>query len=263
MRWSYDLCGAEPIERFVPVFDAALIDIGELLELGTTGPDSNADQGLSFVTGATFVDVLGISLMARNTSGPDPLSNPALPGDTISVAAVYATNAAGPAFNKAIINPFAVYLAEYDQADTMTAASSSTTTFTVTSLEDNIDGGWIFLVTGSPSGNIGSLRFLTASASGSATMDSALPSTDTGSTAIKILPVHHQLVDPNAASTGLTTTAAANSNAEATIIENWITSDSHPFERLRRPSHAALDSLSNAKFFAELNFTDHVYNRLD
>jgi hypothetical protein len=262
MRWSYDLTGAEPIERFVPVYDAALIDVGELLELGTTDPDSNADQGISFKTGSTFVDVLGISLMARNTSGPNPLRNPALPGDAVSVAAVYATNTAGPAYNKAIINPFAIYLAEYDQTDAITAASSSTTTLTVTSLEDDIDGAWIYIVTGSPAANRGSLRFLTASASGSCTMNSALPATDTGSTLIKILPVNHRLVDPNAESTGITSAAAAASNAECTILENWIRSDSHPFERLRRTKHQGLNDLSNAKFFAECHFTDHVYNQL-
>ena len=45
-RWHYDLTGAEPIFMEMPVYDSSNLDNGELLQLGTTDPDSGADEGL-------------------------------------------------------------------------------------------------------------------------------------------------------------------------------------------------------------------------
>jgi len=259
MRWFHDLYGAEPIERYVPIYDAALIDQGELIMLGTTDPDSGADHGVAFVTATTAssaeaIDALGISLMKRNTTGPDPL----ISGDTVSVATL--PDVANPPYNKAIVNPGAVYLAEYDQADTMAVASTSTTTFTVTSLEDDIDTAWIFMVTSAVTGDAYNLRQLTASASGSATMDSALTGgNETSGTAIKILPVNHKTSDLNAAGTGLGTNAAIGSGVALTIIENFLRDDGISFQPLRARSHRGLDLTSKAKFFAAIAMLDHIY----
>lgn len=263
MRFLYDLTGAEPIERFVPVYDAALIDQGELVMLGTTDPDSAADHGVAFVTAVTgssaeAVDALGISLMARNTSGPLPTS-PALSKDTTSVATLPDT--ANPPYNKCIINPFAVYSAEYDQADTAAIASSSTTTVTITSLEDDIDTGWIFVVSATVTGNAYNLRQLSASASGSATMDSAFTGgNETSGTAIKILPVNHQLTKLNAAGTGLGTDAGAGSGVALTIVENFVQDDGVALTPLRAAKHRGVDLTSRAKFFAAIAMADHLYN---
>lgn len=259
MKWFYDLNGAEPIERYVPVYDAALIDIGEMLMLGTTDPDSNADHGVAFVTAfvasnAMCVDCLGISLQKRNTSGPYP----AVTGDTVSVATLPDTS--NPPYNKAIINPGAVYLAEYDQTDTMAVASTSTTTFTVTSLEDDIDTGWIFMVTSAVTGNDANLRQLTASAAGSATMDSALAGgNETSGTAIKILPVNHKTVDLNAEATGLATDAAINDCISLTNMENYVKDDGISFQPLRARKHRGLNLTNNAKFFSAIAMLDHIY----
>ena len=259
MKWMYDLYGAEPIERYVPVYDSALIAIGELLMLGTTDPDSNADHGVAFVTAfvassAMCVDALGISLMRRNTTGPDPT----IVGDTVSVDAL--PDIANPPYNKAIVNPGAVYLAEYDQTDTMAVASTSTTTVTVTSLEDDIDTGWIFMVSATVSGNDANLRQLTASAAGSATMDSALHGgNETSGTAIKILPVNHKTVDLNAEGTGLATDAAINDCISLTNIENYVADDGLSFQPLRARKHRGLELTGNAKFFSAIAMLDHIY----
>lgn len=259
MRWFYDMYGAEPIERYVPVYDAALIDLGELVMQGTTDPDSGADHGVAFVTAVTgsnaeAVDALGISLMSRSTTGPNPTIN----GDTVSVATL--PDVANPPYNKCIVNPGAVYLAEYDQADTMAVASTSTTTVTVTSLEDDIDTGWIFMVSATVSGNDANLRQLTASASGSATMDSALTGgNETSGTAIKILPVNHRLTKLNAASTGLGTDAAAGSGVALHVVENFVADDGLSFQPLRARKHRGLNLTGNAKFYAAVALLDHVF----
>src|SRR3990172_2462999 len=150
MKWSYDLSGAEEIQRDVPVYDASAtvaFAIGELLMQGTTDADSSTDGKQAFVTGYTgdnaeVVRALGICM------------------ETVADGTAYAGSTNGFAYAKAIINPFAVYKAEYSQDTVLTAVSSSTTTFTVTRLEDDIDGSWIFIVTGSPAGNTGSLRYI-------------------------------------------------------------------------------------------------------
>jgi len=263
MKWHYDLTGAEPIERYVQVYDAALIDLGELVMLGTTDPDSNADHGIAMVTAYTgssaeAVDALGISLMARNTSGPNP-NSAATSGDTVSVASL--PDVANPPYNKCIINPFAVYLAEYDQADTLAIASSSTTTVTITSLEDDIDTGWIFVVTAAVSGNDANLRQLSASAAGSATMDSAFTGGDeTSGTGIKILPVNHRTTDLNAAATGLGSNAAIGSGVSLHVLENYIQDDGWSLQPLRARRHRGLDLTGNAHFFADVALLDHLYN---
>lgn len=259
MKWLYDLYGAEPIERYVPVYDAALIDIGEMVMLGATDPDSNADHGVAFITAAvasnaSCVDALGISLQKRTTSGPDP----AIVGDTVSVATLPDT--VNPPYNKCIVNPGAVYLAEYDQADTMAVASTSTTTVTVTSLEDDIDTGWIFMVTSAVTGNDANLRQLTASASGSATMDSALAGgNETSGTAIKILPVNHRLVKLNAEATGIGSDAAAADNVSLHVVENYVADDGISFQPLRARKHRGLNLTNNAKFYSAVAMLDHVY----
>lgn len=96
---------------------------------------------------------------------------------------------------------------EYDQTDTMAVASTSTTTVTITSLEDNIDGSWLYAVSGTGAGR---LAFLTASASGSATSKTAT-GWDSTTVVIKILRFGHQLAKLNTAATKIGTDAAAGS----------------------------------------------------
>lgn len=251
--WHYDLSGAEPIIRDMPVYDTALIDLGEFLMLGTTDPDNNADHGVSFITAYTganteLVDALGIANEKRNTSS------------TVSVATL---PGAGDNLSKCIINPGAVYLTEYDQATVMTVASTDSTTITITNLEDDIDTGFVYIVAGGTgaSGNTGSLRMLTASASGSATMAAALTTTESGGdgTAIKILPKFHRLSTLNTAATKILSEAAAGDGVKLCIVENYIRSATHELQPLTYSDHRNLNSLSRAKFYADVKLLDHIF----
>jgi hypothetical protein len=180
-KWSYDITGAEIIMRDVPVYDAATIAQGEFIMLGTTDPDSGNDEGISFVTGynATaanqMIDGLGISLETVTTA-----SSP-------SVASGYSTTT-GPCYAKAIINPFAIYMVEQSlaAADDVAITSTSTTTLTVPSLQDDIDGCHVYFPL-TQTGVKGSLRLITAAASGSCTMDSALVTTGGASDTIVLI----------------------------------------------------------------------------
>lgn len=244
--WRYDLAGAEPIIRDVPVYDAsstAAFSLGEMLVQGGTDPDSNADCGVAFVTGygSTSHRMLGITqeLLANGSTaynGAFPLTQ----------------------YIKAIINPFAIYLLEYDQTSVLTATSTSSTTITIGSFEDDLAGGWLFSITGSPTGNSKVLRMLTADG----TISTAMPATDTGSTFIKILPVNHALTQFNAVATALGTTAAAGGGLQMRVVENYINSDEFPMAPLRLATHGGKGVLSNAKFYSEIVIIDHIYNAL-
>lgn len=268
MRYTRDyVTGSQvPTIKSVPVYDATTLAHGELVMLGTTDPDSDADHGVAFVT--AFLDdsaneaqdALGIINDRRGASGFTAEG----PNDPVTVSGL--PDIAAPPYLKAIVNPFAVYLAEYDQADTMAVASTTTTTITVTSLEDDIDTGWIFMVTATVSGNDANLRQLTASASGSATMDAALTGgNETSGTAIKILPVNHRLVELTDDALGIGTDAAAATGARLMVIENYLKDDGIPFQELSYAnsiSHRGKDLSGNARFFAEIIMLDHVFNNL-
>lgn len=261
MRYHYNLNSPddEPIVRDMPIYDAALLANGELLMKGTTDPDSGADQGIALVTAVT-----GSSAEAVNCVGilQDSRWNPNVQGiysQNVAPANVPATATNGPFYGKVIINPSAVYLAEYDQADAIAITSTSTTTLTVGSLQDDIDGSFVYFV-GTHTGVTGSLRALTASASGSATMDSALLTTGVGSdTIIRTLRPLSATTNLNAAATGLTTTAAINSGVSLRVVENYMQADNHPFEPLRKATHKGLNSLQKTKLFADVVSINHLF----
>ena len=256
MNWSYDLCGAEPIIRDVPVYAAAAgtLNNGTLLMLGTTDPDSNADQGISFITAyagsnVEAVDALGVlNEKTYETGGTAPTRTP------VDTSGVY--------YGKAVINPFAVYKAQYkDGADDDVAITTgaTTTTVTITDLEDDIDAGWLFFPLAS-GGAQGKLRAIATSASGSCTVDSAITTT-TSDTIIKILPVNHRTTDLSSDGKGLVSAAVIGTGVNLHVIENYINSDVHVKQPLRWATHAGLNATSNAKFFAELCMLNHIYNR--
>lgn len=127
MKWVYDLCGAEPIIKDMPIYDAALIDQGELVMLAaTTVFTAGADGGYALITasagasigGSQAVDAVGISMEKATTAGTT--------GSTTSIAAAHNITTGVVCYGKVIINPFAVYRAEltsHGSADTPTGAS--------------------------------------------------------------------------------------------------------------------------------------------
>lgn len=135
---------------------------------------------------------------------------------------------------------------EYSQADTMAVASTSGTTVTVTSLEDNIDTGWLYAVSGTGAGK---LAFLTASAAGSATSKTAT-GWDSTTTLIKIVPICHKIVKLNTAGTKIGTDAAAGSYT-VFVFETWFQAKGYSKQLLDPTKHDDL-TLTNARFFARL-----------
>lgn len=269
-KFHYTLTGEEPIVKDVPVYDAATLVQGEFVML-----DPAAATDCRFITGYTsdnteMLDGLGIMNETLTTTSKadygDAITTAATANpDAAAIGSIAATLAQGHKYGKVIINPFAVYLTEYSQAaadDVAFTGAWSTTTLTVTSLEDNIDGGWVYVADASANALArGQLRYLSASASGSATTDSApTVATATSDTFIKILPIAHRLTEMNAAGTGLMTVAIAGTGVALTIVENYIGGTNIPLESLRAEVHEGVDYGAGTKFYADVLLNDHLYN---
>ena len=255
MRWHIDLCGAEPIIRDVPVFDSSSLAVGELLMLGNSAIGTD-DSRVAFQTAyedtenLEAIDCLGICMEATS--------------DVTAAADTVDTD-----YAKAIINPFAVYLAEYSQAaadDVALTQTFNSVTLTISSHGDDQDSGWI--LTGSESTTskfAGQLFFITADDGSDMTLH-ASPTTAGSSSVdhiIHIRPVNTRLVGLNASATALFSEAAVATGLHLHIMENYIEADGLSFAPLRPQIHAPSTNLSltNAKAYADIVMLDHIYNR--
>lgn len=220
------ISGHEPVIVEVPVYaTGATIADGALIMLGAT---ADTDLGLAIIGASAGTDSIGI-----------------LKG-TCTVAE--SANVGGTAYNfkKVELNdPYQIMEVEYDLTDTMAVASTSGTTVTITSLEDNIDGSWLYSTVSK------NLFFLTASASGSATSKTATSWTS-ADTVIKILRFGHPLAKLNSAATKIGTDAAAGSWT-VTILENWFEDPAGGYgpTRLDPTKHNAI-TLTNPRFWSKL-----------
>lgn len=261
MKYTYSIDHSEIIIKDEPIYDAATIVKGELVMLGTTDPDTGNDEGISFVTAYSAtpansaIDALGIALETKDTT------------DSPGVDVDYSTTT-GPCYAKCIINPGAVYSAEHSlaAADDVAITSTSTTTVTVASLSDDIDGSFVYFPT-SAAGTKGSLRLLTASASGSATMDSALTADGTAADTVVVI------TPPNRYANNLTADAtkiasgdcqAINGATNIRVLQVYIDKD-EGIEILRPAIHNGLDNLDLVKggngprFYYDIVLKDHIF----
>jgi len=254
MKWSRNLSGhPEPFLKDLPVYDASALVKGELLMKGTTDPDSGGDYGLSLVTAYsataanTAIDAVGV-----------------LQEDISSFTSTWvAVNSAD--YGKVTINPDAIFEAEASQAaaDDQAITSVSSTTLTVASLSDDIDGHFVYFPL-TNTGVKGSLRSLVASASGSATMAAALNGTaDTNDTIIIIVPPLKYANNLNAAATK-TASGDAQGISGATnlrVLEWSLKSSNLNANPIDWAEHNTLNGLDvhNVKFFNEIIMKDHLF----
>jgi len=256
MDFKYDLVTGsnDPVVRDVPMYDATLLALGELLMLGNTAPDSAADHGVAFQTAyessqsTSAIDALGICMEAETPT--------TVPGD------------GQIEYYKAVINPFAIYYAEYSQGtsdDVAITTGSTSTTVTIGSLEDDIDCGWLYFPLASGGAQY-KLRYISASASGSCTISQAITVT-TSDTCIKVLPPNHRLVSLTTDAKKLLSQAAAGDCVAIHVMKNWIMSAKYaPLEMNKAYTRLQGDTdaqPSDTKIYAEIALLDHVYNMGD
>lgn len=118
-----------------------------------------------------------------------------------------------------------------DASNDVDVASATSTVLTITSLEDNIDGSWVYVRAGT---GVGQLVYCTASASGSITAKSAMATTlDNTSKVLILRRMFHQLVELDSTGTKIKSTAAAGALPWRVIgqqfkmagQENWVDLD--------------------------------------
>lgn len=227
----------------LPIFGAAAdIEQGAFVKRGPTG---GTNTGTLVVAGGSSAipDVMGRLLEMLDYSED---------GETLQDGTAFVTKPVQ------LAHPFGIHRVEYDLTSMITCTQAvSTTTITVTSLEDNIDQAFLYVAEGT---GIGQTNFLTASASGSATLKAAFgTSLDTTSKFIKILPRFHQLGSLNTAGTKIASQAAAGA-VTFCVIDTYITRNGRE-EQLNPTKHAALtglNSLRSIKFSADIAIIDAI-----
>ena len=145
MNWHYDVTGAEPIIRDIPVYAAAALTRGTAM---CSGPVATAvNPGRSIVADPVVLsNIIGV------------LQEDVTAANALAVAATgYET------FAKHIINPFAVYLAAYSEltADQNTVSVADSTGKTITAADTGTadqEGYWFYVTDyASSTGGFGNL----------------------------------------------------------------------------------------------------------
>lgn len=277
MKFHFDIHGREPIIRDEPVFSQDVaggasnktINAGALMHFPWDSEDALAATAISVTAGACGVCLIpaystSTAAMATKAVGV-MLETPYASGTCSSY-----TSTVGPQYAKVIINPGAVYLCEQatDASNDAAITSTSTTTVTIPSLVDDLDGSWVYFPL-TQTGVKGSLRFLTAGASGSATMDSALTTSGTSSdTAVIILPPHKHLW-PLVATADKCASGAASASSPCVnlkIVQTYIDRDAG-LEIMRPTVHKGLNNLHNVKggngpkFYYDVVMKKHLYGQ--
>ena len=164
-----------------------------------------------------------------------------------------------------ILNPGRIVRISYSvlTADIITVTQAvSTTTITLAALEDDIDAGFLYVVSGTGAGQT---NFLTASASGAATLKAAFGTNlDTTSRLIKILPRFHQFGALSADGTSLRSQAGAGLTPIIVIDSHIIRNDG--IKQLNPVTDSALvglNSLATVRFEADIMFRNAIPYSID
>jgi hypothetical protein len=220
---------------------------GALLKRGLTGTQPYGH--LRLATGSSAIpDTIGILREAH-----------AAADDTLAAGTFFKTHPVQ------LVVPARIVRVEFSlaSADLITCtAAVSTTAVTLTSLEDDIDTGWIYVAAGT---GVGQLLYIAAAASGSCTLKTA-PTTalDTTSKVVKVLPRFHQLGAISSDGTKLTSQAAAGAVA-ISVIDLYIERNNRQ-EQLNPVKHDALTGLSSLRDFhlyADVAIRDSLFYTID
>lgn len=218
-----------------------------LIDLPVSGGGSALVSGAALARGISGSQPYGHLVLATGTSAvPDIVGilreAHATANDTDAAGTVFTTHPVEIMLSSRLL------LVEYSQAsaDLITCTQAvSTTTITLTSLEDDIDTGGLYVAAGT---GIGQINYLTAAGAGSATLKAAFTTDlDTSSKVVKILPRFHQLGSLNSDGTKLSSQAAAGA-VQVSIVDTLIERNGRR-EQFNPVKHSALTGLSGLHSF--------------
>lgn len=186
---------------------------------------------------------------------------------------------AGGNYLPCMVSPQVTYFAEYFQkADNASGANvisanisaSTSTTVTITSLQSETDGGFLYStnLTSSTAYEPGQLRYITAGASGSCTVDSAMKVSTTTDFILGLPPgcTRTGMTDDAVGMCSLTDKTADDATiglcTTLLVFENWVNLglSGGAKERFRYWSHKGLNGLKGFKAYAEIILTDHFWS---
>lgn len=293
MEVSRCLVGQTPYISNVKVYDTGKIYDGALMMLDSAGCWSsgapNDGSRYYFIiaakdTNAAAIDTLGAVQEGTQKAYADYM-NSTNSGSTqaMNIGSDYFADAAisaGSNFLPVCISPEVMYFAEYFQrADDESGANvisanitaSTSTTITITSLQDHLDGGFLFSTdkTSSTAYQPGQLRYITVSAAtGACTIDSAMKVSATTDFILGLPPMCSAtgLTDDAVGLCSLTDKTADDSSVGLCtgllVFENYVNLglSGGALERFRYWSHKGLDGLKGFRAYAEVVLTDQLWH---
>ncbi len=236
----------------------------DIVNLPIYGAGADVKQGAFLMRGATPGTNNGMLIKASGNAaindGIGRLMNKltyATDGETLINGTAFVTK---PVL---LAQQFRTHRLEYDLSSAITATQAvTTTTMTITSLEDDIDAAFWYVNAGT---GIGQTNYNTAAASGSCTLKAAFgTSLDTTSTLIKILPRFHQFASLNTDGTKLASQDIVGA-ALVIVLDTWIQRGSR-LQQMDPTKHAALTGLNNVKglhFYADVALRNAVPYSID
>jgi len=243
MRHHYNLIAQEsgPLVRDCPVYDASTIIKGQGLTYG-----ANTRGAVLIDCTAQAADFVGVSNELINASTTD------LTTGTI----VYA---------KTILNPDAIYLAECDPAvgSDVDVISGTTTAITLGTCDDDMDGSWIYVNSGT---GVGQLGYIGAATTTVMTLDTTTAFGTAPDNTSDVLLIRRPWRAPADGGRDLNATfdkllSDEDETGAIIVLENYIAAVTIPFAPLRPRQHHALSNLNNrnAKFYSDIQFQDNVF----
>jgi hypothetical protein len=257
MRWHYDVTGAEPILRDIPVYAAAALTKGTAMCSGPVATDVN--NGRSIVASPTVLSNI-IGVLQEDVTAANALA---------VVLTGYETYA------KHIINPFAVWFAKYSQltADLNTITSADTTGKSVTATDTGVaheTGYWVYISSlgGTlTTGGYGNL-FCVGAVTGTTVLtavtdyDDHLNGNIVGDRVLAMYPRYGSTVAGGCVNLAtnvqdLMGAVAADGSGSAVVLENYIKQVNGPQEPLVIKQHSG-NVYKNAEFYGDVMFSEHL-----
>lgn len=254
MNWHYDVTGAEPIIRDMRVYSATTVNLlrGTALRMGAVGSTTTAGCA-EIATVAGLENMVGV-----------------LQEDLIGDDAHLSVGATGvDKYGKIIINPFAVWLAQYSElaADilTNTAASATGVALTVVAVVTNHFRTWCFVLSGTGLGNLYQV--------GAVTGTTVLTAATTYAGSLKANAVNDTFINTHCpweadvanGSVNLATNAidlaghdATAGAGDALVLENYIAGGSWPMEPLVAARHSGVNVGAGCHLYGDVIFSEHL-----
>lgn len=240
MRWHYNLIaqGSGPLYRDLVSYSASTIEAGSPVVLINAGEDSPAVQRPA---GVAVDDFIGVTAETGATA--------------------YVPESGTLVFTKCMINPDAIYLAQYDTGASAVDASTATMT-TITTVDDSCDGSWLYCRTGT---GIGQLAFIGVCGTTEMTLDTTDPWGITpiaGDTTVSVIRnVWHPHLDLEITGYQNVDGSGGTVTGQVRILENYIEAANVPFGPMRPRQHHMLNNLNSAgvRFYSDIYFFDSIW----